>query len=363
MGTEREDTEPHQISGDISQQVDLERVAPEISEELDDQATQRVVSELWRLAPKMLRKNRRMRRRFERQLMRRWKRALRLYEMVMVAATEAGAVFNEKHRAAAAKESDVVFEALIQIHARASRIASEVLALLRTGHADGAHTRWRTLHELAVVAYIISEHGSDIAERYLRHRFVQNAKDAREYQSNCATLGYDPFTSEEIAEIEDAARLLVDRFGPEFKKTYGWAASLTRSGKSPSFIDLERLSGLDHLRPHYSWASHKIHADSKGIYLNLVEEGPETVLIAGLSDAGLADPGQSALISLVQITTTVLISGRPGGPQDEMDVIAAEALLLLVDAAGVAFLEAHRLFDVDQPRSGSGIRKPTIEAD
>jgi hypothetical protein len=221
MGTDREGLEPHQILAGLSQRAGREGVAPEIPEQIDDQATRRVVAELLRLAPKMLRQNRRMRRRFERRLMLRWKRPLRLYEMVMVAATEAGAVFNEKHRPVAAEENDLVFESLIQIHARASRIASEVLALLRTGHADGAHTRWRTLHELAVVSYIISEHGPDIAERYLLHRFVQNAKDARAYQSNCATLGYDSFTSEEMAEIEDAERQLVDRFGPEFKGDYG----------------------------------------------------------------------------------------------------------------------------------------------
>ena len=40
-----------------------------------------------------------------------------------------------------------------------------ILALLRSGFADDAHARWRSLHELAVVSGFISEYGEDVAEK------------------------------------------------------------------------------------------------------------------------------------------------------------------------------------------------------
>jgi len=153
----------------------------------------------------------------------------------MVAAQEAGADFNDKYRAEARQQDDFVFEALVSLHGRASRIASETYALLRTGHADGAQARWRTLHELAVVASVIATGGQDIAERYLLHLYVQNAKDARAYQDNCAALGYEPFTTEELDGITQAERELIARFGREFKKDYGWAATVITSGRAPTF--------------------------------------------------------------------------------------------------------------------------------
>jgi len=266
----------------------------------------------------------------------------------MVAAVEAGADFNEKHRPSAAQENDLVFEALVSLHARASRIASETYALLRTGHADGAQARWRTLHELAVVASVIATGAQGIAERYLLHLYVQNAKDARTFQDNCAALGYDPFTSEEFNEIMRAEREVVARFGPEFKKDYGWAATLTTSGRAPNFRALEKLSKLDHLRPFYGWASHHIHADSKGGYLNFAMQGPQRIMIAGATNAGLGDPGHGALISFVQLTTSLLLFGRGGEPQDTMDLVAASALLLLCDEAGDAFLEAHERLEAEE---------------
>src|SRR6266700_848387 len=102
-------------------------------------------------APATLRRRRRWVRGFERRLRNRWGRALDLYELTLVCCHEWGGEFNERHRSAAATEQDHAFEVLTRLHARACLTASEILALLETGHAVGAEARWRTLHEITVV--------------------------------------------------------------------------------------------------------------------------------------------------------------------------------------------------------------------
>ena len=149
---DRDSLKLHELLYAALHQAGREDEFPERFRELNDEGARGLAKELKRRGPKMLRQHRRIRRGFERRLFRRWRKALRLYETIMVAAQEAGADFNDKYRAEARQQDDFVFEALVSLHGRASRITSETYALLRTGHADGAQARWRTLHELAVVA-------------------------------------------------------------------------------------------------------------------------------------------------------------------------------------------------------------------
>src|SRR5262249_50921986 len=48
--------------------------------------------------------------------------------------------------------NDFVFEALVRLHARSCLVAEEVCWLMEGGFASGAHSRWRTLHELVTVS-------------------------------------------------------------------------------------------------------------------------------------------------------------------------------------------------------------------
>src|SRR5664279_4569741 len=65
---------------------------------------------------------------------------------------------------------------LIRLLVRACQVTDEILCLLENGFADGAMARWRTLHEIAVVAAVIRQHGDDIAERYLAHHAVESKR-------------------------------------------------------------------------------------------------------------------------------------------------------------------------------------------
>ena len=150
--------------------------------------TEERILDMQQRMPQIIAERRADRAGFEARLYARWRRALDLFEAIMVIAQESGQEFNQKHRAGASQNEDHVFDALSRLHARACLIASEVLALLRSGHASGAHARWRTLHELAVVAYFIEKHGEEVAERYLLHYMVESAKSAEEYQIYSARL-------------------------------------------------------------------------------------------------------------------------------------------------------------------------------
>jgi hypothetical protein len=236
-----------------------------------------------------------------------------LFETILKISVEAGDIFNQKHRPQAAKENDLVFEVLTRLHARACLTASEVKVLLKSGHASGALARQRTLHELAVVAYFICEHGNEVAERYLLHEVVEFKKAAEQYDALCK------------------------RFGEAFKTTYGWAAQALNKTQ-PTIEDFERAVQLDHMRPNYRMASHGIHPNPKGIAFHLGNIGSKKVMLAGPSHAGLADPGHATLISLLQCTS-VLLGTKP----DIETSMVLQVLNRLVDEAGQAFLEAHNL--------------------
>ncbi|MCX6032067.1 MAG: DUF5677 domain-containing protein, partial [Chloroflexi bacterium] len=296
--------------------------------------------QLKRDAPVMLAEHRIEREGFEARLLQKWGAALDLLEMLQVIALEGGDEFNHEFRPKAAAENNVVFEALTRLHARACQVASEVLTLLRSGFADGAHARWRTLHEIAVVASFIQQMGNDVAERYLLHNHIESYKAAQQYQNYFVRLGQDSIPEEELADLSSIYQQLVSRFGPAYRNSYGWAAAAL--GKDdPNFSDIERVASLDHLRPYYRLASHNVHANPKGMFFRLGLSPESTnLLLAGPSDAGLADPGHGTAISLSQVTTTLLTM------EANIDrLVMCEVMMKLVDEISDAFFAAHETPD------------------
>jgi hypothetical protein len=124
--------------------------------------------------------------------------------MVMVSARETGEAFHQKHVAGASEDNDLVFFAMVGLHARACRISEEVMALMRAGFGQAAMTRWRALHEVAVVASFIKEHGEETARRYFAHEGVESWRAMCQHQGHAASLGAEPFSA---GEVEEARRL------------------------------------------------------------------------------------------------------------------------------------------------------------
>jgi hypothetical protein len=132
-------------------------------------------------APAVVAEHRANLERFEECLVERWGKALDLFETILIYAQGFGSVFANKYQAQAEKDNDTLFTVLVSLHARACLVASEVLALLRSGHAAGAQTRWRTLHEIASVAYFMRRFGQRVAELYLEHEHIEAYRAAKEY--------------------------------------------------------------------------------------------------------------------------------------------------------------------------------------
>ena len=304
---------------------------------------------LVRRSPKMLREHRRLKRGFERRLRSRWGSGLDLFYMVYVGSEEAGSMFNSTHRPQAAEDNDVLFDVLTRLHARACRTALEVHHLLSGGFGLGALARARTLHEIAVTAMVLNEHGrqpgnEDLAEKFTLHECISSYRDALQFQKSAEALGYAPFSDEDMAVMKRDNNNLLAKYGGNYREPQGWAAALVHHGR-PKFVDLEDLATVAHLRPHYRWASHEVHSDSKGLSQNTLRRGESEWQSTGPANIGLADPGQMALISLHQTTVALLLCLENPEPND---LIALIALQELVDRAGGALLEAHARLEEDE---------------
>jgi Family of unknown function (DUF5677) len=240
-----------------------------------------------------------------------------------------------------------LIDVLTRLHARACQITSEVECLLSGGFSDGAMARWRSLHEVAVVALFISKHGAECAERYTYHQFVESRKAAKNYERCQARLGYEPISDSESEEIERSYKFVLEKYGAQFREQYGWARPhLNISEKARvKFSDIEEATGVDHLRAHYQMASHNVHANPKGVFFKLGLIAESDVLLTGPSNAGLADPGFASALSLVQ-ASSALMTINP-----TLDnIILVKIMMKLADEIGDDFLAASEKLDRDDAR-------------
>ena len=99
----------------------------------------------------------------------------------------------------------------------------------------------------------------------------------------------------------------------------------------------------DRFRAHYRMASHNVHANPKGVFFRLGTKGESQVLLAGPSNAGLADPGHGAPLPLARIT--VALAGLQQPTLDNN--VALQITVQLVDEIGEAFIQAHERLAAD----------------
>ena len=321
---------------------ELESSVTDMIPGLSDDIASLILVRIKKDASSGLKRHRRDRKGFEKRLNERWKYPLDLLDLVIALTMEAGTEFNRKFRNEAVGAGDAVFKALTRLHARGCQVSAEVLALLHAGFADGAHARWRSLHEMAVVASLIQKHGQELAERYLLHEKIQQYKLACEYQESFDRLDIEPLSKETFDSLKVQRDELIARFGEAFKNDYGWASSAIRSNR-PTMSDIERHVQLGHMRPYYRMASDNVHPNSHGAHfrLGLHSSQQDEVLLAGPSNLGLADPGHSTAISLFQITTVLLAT------ESVLDcVVTMKILEELTDEVGEAFLKVHQELEI-----------------
>lgn len=266
----------------------------------------------------------------------RWKEGFDLLELQIEIAIEAGESFSHRLRPEAASDGDLVFDLLVRLHAKGCLISKEILTLLKNGYADGAHARWRALHEISVTAMFLASHGKDAAQRYVDHEFVETYKGASQLNKYESRLNASGFSKEELEQFKSQYDAVIKLYGKDFGNPYGWATPFLNK-VNQTFFALEEAVGLDHWRPYYKWASQNVHANVKTLRDSLgLSEAVSEVLQVGPSNSGMIDPAHSTAISLSQLTCTLLCSS----PNID-GVVLIKMLLSLSDEIGDAFVKCN----------------------
>ncbi len=280
---------------------------PELYATFVDQSSDILLKTLRRKSKSVLVGNKATRRQFAKDISFIWGKPIDLLEFYISLVVDAGTEFNQHYGEISKNNTDVVYEVLLKLFARSCLVASEILTLLRAGFADGAHARWRTLHEIAVVTMFISENGKDVAERYLKHEFVEDYKGAKQYQELCPVTKNIPIDEREFKEIKKKSDDVISQYGSDFRNDYGWA-SQSLNNKNPKFSDIEKSVKQDGWRPNYKLASHNVHANPTGISFKLgkLKEDSGSLLI-GSSIVGLDEAGEETAISLSKVVGTFLL--------------------------------------------------------
>ncbi|HUE69417.1 MAG TPA: DUF5677 domain-containing protein [Pirellulaceae bacterium] len=334
---------------------DLEAALKTLEEDMEGRAEKSVLAALDELPPgvlkslyddlpEALRHRRGLECQFRDRHFGRWKEGLDRLEMLIMIAQESGSTYIEDLNEGGIEEigeemsadDSGMLKALIGLHARACRIASEALCLLQGGYADGANARWRSLHEVAVTALFLTQHAGNIADRYMDHAAVECLNAAEQYQKHCHTLGYDPYTVEEMNEIRAEADAVIQKYGPDFKRDYGWASHALGTADA-TFTKVEAALDMAHWRPFFKMACHSVHAGSQALsFCMSVPTEAHGMLLTGPSNAGLADPGHSTAISLT-LASVALLTFRPNLDS----LVTCKCMQQLCDDIGEAFLAAH----------------------
>ncbi len=324
----------------------LENHLPELIEAATEDISRRVLADLKRKWPTEARLQRRDISSFKKRLYDRWKQPLEELRMLVTVSRELGDSINKGiSQSPDSSTHKHLIDVLRRSHARACQITEEVICLLESGFSDGAMARWRTLHEVAVVASFVAVHGEDLAERYVLHQAVESKRAAENYIECRPRLGYEPLDPKEIQAIKNSYDTVIARYGPDYAKgDYGWAGHHLGLAK-PTFKDIERATGVDDLRAHYRMASHNVHANSKGVFFKLGLLNECQILLAGPSNAGLTEPGQCAALSLAQVSAAI------GGLQPTLDNdVALHIISQLVPEIAEVFGEAHDRLAADDAK-------------
>ncbi len=280
---------------------------PSIINDSSDVESEKMLSNIKRRTSLILRGNKRYQKSFNKQLNQKWGKVLDLLEVFVELSEEIGADFTDDIIKAPTEDTSPRFTVLSRSHARSCQVSKEIITLLRNGFADGAHARWRTLHEIAVETNIINRNENELAKKYIDYDLVQKLQSARAFHKYDQEFGGENVTQQELQDLEIACKELVKSYGQDFLTENGWAVSLTRKRRA-TFSDLESLAEFAHMRPTYKMACLNVHGGARALFFRfgLRYDGDENFLQTGSSINGLANPIKNTAYSLLQITTALL---------------------------------------------------------
>jgi len=270
---------------------------------------------------------------FRQRLEDRWGKPLGQLRMLLTMTREWSQDVSTHHNSETKK--NLVRSILIRMHVRACQVADEIICLLENGFADGAMARWRTLHEIGVVAAVIAKHGEDVAKLYFAHQAVESKRAMNKYLSCSGPLGSRPLSATEVKRITKAYEAAIRKYGKHFDADYGWAAVSLKKNRV-TFADLEAEVGRAEMRSHYQMGNDNVHAGVKSMFVRLGLLDDYSSLLAGRSNAGLMEPGQNTAHTLTQLSALVCISANFD------DLVTAHMISMLRDEILRSFYHADK---------------------
>lgn len=303
-----------------------------------------------------LKERREVKANFEEDLYEIWGKAINQLEVLLGLAIEAAELIEGIVSRGESSYTEEKWIILSRLHARACQITGEIIALLKAGYADGAQARWRSLHEVAVVAAFIFEQDNNVTEQYLEHDVIE------EYKSAVQQLNLWPDLKENrdfclyLDELKVEKTELVRKYGRFFPEDYGWSANVL-GGKRPTFREIEKMVNLTYFRPNYREASHNIHAGVRGAFSRLgLHPDCEDILLAGASDFGLASPGHLTAVSLMQATVSLL-----QGAELLDSLVVMKVIIKQGQTTGKEFWRTHRrlMRNIAQPSNSPDVNSPS----
>jgi len=280
---------------------------------------------------------------FRKRLRERWGNAIDLLKLIHAISIDRLERATAKASKSRAKRNLNKRHALLELHARACHITGEIIVLLEAGYSDGAMARWRTLHEVNSVAMFLMDGDDELSRRYLAHDVIEAHKALEAYLECYQDLGYKPPPKRDESRTRRAYQAALEEFGRNFRNEYGWAAEALNN-PNPRFNHIAKAARQAQRRAHYKIASYNVHAGVRGITskLSILGDSPSPV---GPTNAGLDEPGQSAVISLCMINLVLWPKNLKLFDQIELRVLAA-----LRDECVDAFVKAGRKLKRDHKK-------------
>jgi len=276
-----------------------------------------------------------------------WKKPFDLLDLLLNICLEVASEFNLEHGSETFSKPSYIQAALARQQANACLVFNAIIHLLKSGFPSGAHSHWKTLHEIACVSYFISNHGKDMAKRFLDYEIVERyfqveAILEHEKKMDCKLLSERDFKAI-MKKVNEMKKTYGSDFVRKANYPYGWVPRTIL--RTRSLKEIEKSVELDLLRPYYDLASYNVHGSPKGLIFKLGtmnKEAQNMVVPTGPSNYGLAEPGKSAAISLGQVTACLLLS-----KSSVKSLIIVEALRDLVDEICDAFCKIQAEFSKD----------------
>jgi hypothetical protein len=280
---------------------------------------------------------------FEAAVLRTWRKPLDLLDLLLYMSLEVASEFVSECGSETASKNSYIQTALASQHANACLVFNEVIHLLKSGFPSGAHSRWRTLHEIACISYFISKHGEDVAKRFLAYEVVETYFQAQATYEHQQKMECNLLSKREFKTVKRLFNEMRKTYGADFVKKsncpFGWIPRTVL--KTRSLKEIEKSVKLDVLRPYYDLANYNAFGRPKGLMFTVakMKKKQKSILSVGPTNYGLADPGMSAAISLGQVTACLLLY-----ESTVKRLIIVDALRNLVDEICDAFCEIQAEF-------------------